>query len=276
VHHKTGRPSAANSHESWPGEPSFCIFGFPTEVTSPRGRTDNSEHRAWQTLGIIILIPAQDATQRRGAAATRQEAGLGARGVTKTTTGTRTSKPHDSDPPAHEQPTRRHNRCKPEGRKHGHTAHHPHPWQAQPAATIGPYAPCNQIHTAATTWPGKNYAAKAQAPGPACTIPSLRGRTRASPLGAQRKAGQHSDYNNCSIYTLHTAEILQPANGGREEEARATTLCMEWHAQQETSSCATIPTDTGRRGHSASSTSFAAGGVAMRVQYKQGQTAKER
>ena len=79
-----------------------------------------------------------------------------------------------------------------------------------------------------------------------------------------------------SIHTLHTAEILQPANGGREEEARATTLCMAWHAQQETSSCATIPTDTGRRGHSASTTSFAAVGMAMRVQYKQGQTAKER
>ena len=94
----------------------------------------------------------------------------------------------------------------------------------------------------------------------------------------KRNAGQHSGYINCSIHTLHTAEILQPANhpGGREEEARATTLCMAWHAQQETSSCATIPTDTGRRGHSASTTSFATGGVAMRVQYKQGQTAKER
>jgi len=65
-------------------------------------------------------------------------------------------------------------------------------------------------------------------------------------------------------------------HGGREEEARATTSCMTWHAQQETSSCATIPTDTGRRGHSVSTTSFAAGGVAMRVQYKQSQTAKER
>jgi len=75
---------------------------------------------------------------------------------------------------------------------------------------------------------------------------------------------------------IDTAEILQQANGGREEEARATTLYMTWHAHQETSSCATIPTDTGRRGHSASTTSFVAGGVAMRVQYKQGQTAKER
>ena len=98
------------------------------------------------------------------------------------------------------------------------------------------------------------------------------GEARASPLGVQRKAGQHSDYNNCSIHTLHTTEILQQVNGGREEEARATTLCMAWHAQQETSSCATIHADTGLRG----TTSFAAGGVAMRVQYKQGQTARER
>ena len=194
------------------------------------------------------------------------------RGITKPTTGKRTSKHQDSDPQAHKQLTRRHNRCKPEGRKHGHTAYHPYPWQPQPAATIGPYAPCNQIHTAATTWPGKNCAAKAQAPGPACTIPSLRGRTRASPLGAQRNAGQHSGYRNCSIRT----QILLQANGGREEEARATTLCMAWHAQQKTSSCATIPTDTGWRGHPATTTSFASGGVAMRVQYKQGQTAKER
>ena len=123
--------------------PSFCIFGPPTEATSPRGRADNSELRPWQAFGMMILISAQDATQRRGAATTRQEAGLGARGITKTTNGTRTRKPHDSDPPAHDQPTRRHNRCKPDGREHGHTAHQPHPWQAQPAATVGPYAPCN-------------------------------------------------------------------------------------------------------------------------------------
>ena len=88
--------------------------------------------------------------------------------------------------------------------------------------------------------------------------------------------GQHSGYSNFSIHTLHTAEILQQANGGREEEARATTLCMAWHAQQETSSCATIPTDTGRRGYPASTTSVAAGGVAIRVQYNQGQTVKAR
>ena len=28
VHHKKGRPSAATSHESRPGQPSFCIFGL--------------------------------------------------------------------------------------------------------------------------------------------------------------------------------------------------------------------------------------------------------
>jgi len=66
-------------------------------------------------------------------------------------------------------------------------------------------------------------------------------------------------------YTLYTAEILQQANGCRKEEARATTLCSAWHAQQEASSCDTIPTDTGRQGHSASTTSAAAGGEAMRV-----------
>jgi len=44
--------------------------------------------------------------------------------------------------------------------------------------------------------------------------------------------GQHSDYNNCSIHTLHTADILQQANGGRKEEARATTLYMTWHANR--------------------------------------------
>jgi len=81
----------------------------PLRFTSTRGRTDNWEHRAWQALGIIILIPARDATQRRSAATTRQEASLGARGVTKTTTGTRTSKHQDSDPQAHNQLTRRHN-----------------------------------------------------------------------------------------------------------------------------------------------------------------------
>jgi len=87
---------------------------------------------------------------------------------------------------------------------------------------------------------------------------------------------QDSGYSNSSIYTLYTAEILQQANGCRKEEARATTLCMAWHARQEASRCATIPTDSSQRGHSAATTSVAAGGVAMRVQYRQGQTAKER
>ena len=103
------------------GKPIFLHLGPSTEVSSSGGTTDNSIHRAWQALGIIILLPARDATQRRGAATIRQEACLGARGVTKTTTGTRTSKPQDSDPQAHKQPTRRHNRCKPDGRKHGHS-----------------------------------------------------------------------------------------------------------------------------------------------------------
>jgi len=83
-------------------------------------------------------------------------------------------------------------------------------------------------------------------------------------------ARQDSDYRNSSIYALYTAEILQPANGCRKEEARTTILCVAWHAQQEAS------TDTGQRGYSASTTSVATGGVAMCVQYRQGQTAKEK
>ena len=65
------------------------------------------------------------------------------------------------------------------------------------------------------------------------------------PTAADQTAGGHEQARsehkekpdntqvNCSIHTLHTAEILQQANGGREEEARATTLCRAWHAQQE-------------------------------------------
>ena len=68
MHHKKGRSTAATSHESRPVKPSFCIIGPSTEDSSSGGRTDNSQHRAWQALGIIILILARDATQRRGAA----------------------------------------------------------------------------------------------------------------------------------------------------------------------------------------------------------------
>jgi len=147
------------------------------------GRTDNSETQGLASSWDIILIPAQDATQRRGAATTRREAGLGARGVTKINTGTRTSKHQYSDPQAPTQPIQRHKRCKPDGWEHGYNARHPHPWQAQPAATIGPYNLCNTTNAAAPTWTGKNSTAKVKAPNPASTIPSLRGRIRASPLG---------------------------------------------------------------------------------------------
>jgi len=86
------------------------------------------------------------------------------------------------------------------------------------------------------------------------------------PVPSQHKETPgHTQATTTVQYTLHTAEILQLANDGREERARATTLCMAWHAQQETSNCATIPTDTGRRDHSASTASVAAEGVAMRV-----------
>jgi len=90
----------------------------PPRLTSTRGRTDNSEIQVLVSSLDNILIPAQDATQRRGAATTRREAGLGARGVTKINTGTRTSKHQDSDPHAQKQPTRRHKRCKQPTRRH--------------------------------------------------------------------------------------------------------------------------------------------------------------
>jgi len=67
----------------------------------------------WDT----ISIPAQDATQQRGAATTRREASLGAKGVTNHTTGTRTSKHPDFNPQV-TQSTRRHTTCKPDGREH--------------------------------------------------------------------------------------------------------------------------------------------------------------
>ena len=114
----------------------------PLRLTSTSSRTDNSEIQSLKTWDNI-LIPAQDATQRRGAATTRREAGLGAKGVTKITMGTRTSKYQDSNPNAQKLPTRRHKRCKPDGREHGDIAHHLHSWQAQPADTIRPYDPCN-------------------------------------------------------------------------------------------------------------------------------------
>jgi len=151
VHHKKGRSTAATSHESRPVKPSFCIIGPSTEDSSSGGRTDNSDTQVLASSWDTILIPARDATQRRGATTTRQSAGLGARGVTKTTTGTRTSKLQDSDPPAHEQLTRRHNRCRPDGRKHEHITHQLDPRQAQPAATVGFYAPCTYTNTASST-----------------------------------------------------------------------------------------------------------------------------
>jgi len=126
-------------------------------------------------------MQAQDTTQQRGAAMTRQEASLGAKGVTNVTTGTRMSKLPDSNLQV-TQPTRRHTSCKPNGREHGH-AHHPHPWRAQPASVIGPYNPCKTANAAAAIWPGGNARAQFRALTLACTTPSLRGRIRASLLG---------------------------------------------------------------------------------------------
>jgi len=54
VHHKKGRPSTATSHESRPGNPSFCIFGLPHRG-SPRTVVGQitRKYRAWQALGIL-------------------------------------------------------------------------------------------------------------------------------------------------------------------------------------------------------------------------------
>jgi len=127
------------------------LLSLPSRlITSTCGRTDNSETQDLANSWDDILIPAQDATQRRGAATTRREAGLGAKGVTKINTGTTTSKHQDPDPTAHRQLTRRHKRCKPDGREHGDITHNLHPWQAQPANTLGPYNPYNVNKDAAT------------------------------------------------------------------------------------------------------------------------------
>jgi len=182
VHHKKGQPSAATSHESRPGKPSFGIFRPPLRLADC-GRTDNSEIQGLASPWDTILIPAQDATQQRGAATTRREASLGAKGITNYTTGTRTRIHPDSNPQA-TQPTRRHTSCKPDGREHGH-AHHPHLRRAQPASAIGPYNPCKTANAAAAIWPGGNARAKFRALTLACTTPSPRGRIRASPLGPQ-------------------------------------------------------------------------------------------
>jgi len=153
----------------------------PLRLTSTCGRTDNSKIQGLASSCDNILIPAQDPTQRRGAATNQQEAGLNARGVTTITTGTRTSKLQDYNPQA-TQPTRRHKSCKSDEREHGH-AHHPHPRRAQPASKTGPYDACKTTNAAATTWPGRNARANFRAHTLACMTPSLRGRTRASPLG---------------------------------------------------------------------------------------------
>jgi len=244
------------------------LSASPLRLASDCSRTDNSEIQDLASPWDTIPIPAQDATQQRSAATTRQEASLGAKGVTNHTTDTRTSKHPDFNPQV-TQPTRRHTSCKPDGREHGH-AHHPHPRRTQPASAIGPYDPCKTANVTAAIWPGGNARAKFRALTPACTTPSPRGRIRASLLGPRSSdlsRGQSKEcypgirHRDCSKNQYQTstkkrqatlrlpAEILQQANGGREEDARATTLCMAWHAQQETSSCATIPTDTGRRGH---------------------------
>jgi len=150
VHHKEGRSTAATSHESRPVKPSSCISA-PHRDHVIGGTTDKLVHRAWQALGIIILTPARDVSHRRGAATTRQSAGLGTRGVTKTTTGTKTSKLRVPSLPAHAQSTRRHNCCRPDGQNHGHITHQLDPRRTYTAATMESYAPCNHTNTVVST-----------------------------------------------------------------------------------------------------------------------------
>jgi len=168
-------------HESQPGKPSFCIFQPPLRLASDCGRTDNSEIQGLASPWDTIPKQEQDATQQRGAATTRREASLSAKGVTNYTTGTRTSRHPDSNPQA-TQLTRRHTSCKPDGREHGH-AHHPHPRRAQPASAIGPFDPCKTANATSAIWPGWNARAKFRALTLACMTPSPRGRIQASPLG---------------------------------------------------------------------------------------------
>jgi len=157
------------------------LSASPQRLASDCGRTDNSEIQDLASPWDTIPMPAQDATQQRGAAMTRREASLGAKGVTNHTTGTRKSENPDFNPQA-TQSTRRYKSCKPDRREHGH-AHHPHPRRAQPASAIGPYDPCKTANAVAGIWPGGNTRTKLRALTPVCTTPSPRGRIRASPFG---------------------------------------------------------------------------------------------
>jgi len=234
----------------------FASLGSALRLTWDCGRTDNLEIQGLASTWDAILIPAQDATQQRGAATTQREASLGAKGVTNYTTGTRTSKHQDSNPPAHTQPTWRHKRCKPDGREHGHNAHHPHLRCAQSAATSGPYDPCNTTNTAAPTWPGRNSTAKVQAPNLACTIPSLRGRTRAT-QSSDLSRGQSKDscpgmrLRPCSkIWNKANIRKNQPSHGmihGRTKPAMQTlthTPCTQLLSRRGTPSITVIPCKT--------------------------------
>ena len=123
------------------GKTIFLHFRSSHEETRSVPEQITLRHGAWQALGIIILTPARDASHTRGAVTTRQFAGLGARGVTKTTTGTNTSKLRVPCLPAHAQSTRRHNCCRPDGRNHGHITHQLDPRRTYTAATMESYAP---------------------------------------------------------------------------------------------------------------------------------------
>jgi len=233
-----GRPSTAVSHELRPGNPSFASIGLPTKAL-PR-TAERQKRSILQGLGSpwdTVPANAQDATKQRGAETTERQASFSIKRDRKHNFGKDTRQNSDSDSQVHTQPTQGHNSDTTERQEQGRNKRL---W----------------ANRRATSGSGHKDVTK--------------------PQHSTANAGRHSGYSNSSIHTLYTAEILQLANDCHKEEARATTLCMAWHAQQETSTCVTNPTDTGRRGHSASTTNVAAGGVAMRVQYKQCQTAEER
>jgi len=190
-----------------PGNPFFASINLPTKAL-PR-TAERQKRSILQGLASpwdTIPANAQDATKQRGAEMTEREAGLSIKRVRKHNFGRGMRQNSDFDSQVHTQPTQGHNRDTTERQEQGRNKR----LRAQRRATSG------SGHKDIT-----------------------------KPQHGTATARQHSGYSNSSIHTLYTAEILQPANGCRKEKARATTLCMAWHTQQEASSCATIPTDTG-------------------------------
>jgi len=241
VHHKKGRPSTATSHESRPGNPSFCIF-WPPHWGSPRTAVGQitQKYRAWQALGILSqykhkMLHNNTAQQRHSeklaSAPKASQIIPRAQGCAYIPIPTLKQRSWHEDTQAASLT---------DGNMDTHIihiwgAHSPPPWldlttHTKQQTQQQPYGQAGML--------GQNSELRVTL---ACATPSPRGRIRASPLGpltwagdrarnatpacdtgtaaktstkpAQRNAGQHSGYSNRSIHTLHTAEILQLANG---------------------------------------------------------------